>query len=161
MNLSSYRIAFRLFAAIAASTLARPLLSTTVEAVRAVQAEATTNAAATQGAAPERVASPDTVERFQAAMGMTAPAPVEGAQQIDGIPLANEIAATWRSAQVDRQGLLHRIRALTEMSESNGYSLAQLTELQYEVATLSFQQEVVAKVAEKSSAAVQTLIKNQ
>jgi len=32
---SVQRIAFRLFAAIAASTLARPLLSTTVEAVRA------------------------------------------------------------------------------------------------------------------------------
>lgn len=133
----------------------------TVEAVRAVQAEAATGTEAMQGTAPERVASPDAVERFHAAMGVTAPTQVEGPQQIDGIPFANEIAATWRSAQVNRQGLLHRIRALTEMSQTEGYSLAQLTELQYEVATLSFQQEVVTKVAEKSSNAVQTLIKNQ
>ena len=133
----------------------------TVEAVRAIQAEAVTDPTAMQGAAPERVASPDAVDRFHAAMGITAPAQVEGAQQIDGIPFANEIATTWRSAQVNRQGLLHRIRALTEMSQQEGFSLGQLTELQYEVATLSFQQEVVTKVAEKSSTAIQTLIKNQ
>ena len=130
-----------------------------VEAVQAVQANAAKGVAATQDVAP--VASPDAVERFQAAMGISGPAPVEGVRQIDGIPFANEIAATWRSAQVNRQGLLHRIKALTEMSEQKGASLAQLTELQYEVATLSFQQEVVTKVADKSSNAVQTLIKNQ
>ena len=36
-----------------------------------------------------------------------------------------------------------------------------MLELQYEVINLSFQQQVVTKVAEKSSTAVQTLVKNQ
>ena len=133
-----------------------------VEAVKAVQTEVTRNVTAVQETtAPRPVASPDAVDRFQAAMGLNAPAPAEGIRHIDGIPLANEVAATWRSAQINHQGLLHRIKALTEMSAQDGYSLGQLTELQYEVATLAFQQEVVTKVAEKSSNAIQTLIKNQ
>ena len=37
----------------------------------------------------------------------------------------------------------------------------EMIELQYEVANLAFQQEVVTKVADKSSNAIQTLIKNQ
>ena len=40
-------------------------------------------------------------------------------------------------------------------------SIAEMSELQYEVANLSFQQEVVAKVADKASNAIQTLVKNQ
>jgi type III secretion system YscI/HrpB-like protein len=43
----------------------------------------------------------------------------------------------------------------------HGPSSAELVELQYEVMNLSFQQEVVAKVADKTSNAVQTLVKNQ
>ena len=42
-----------------------------------------------------------------------------------------------------------------------GEAAAELTELQYEVHNLAFQQEVVAKVADKSSNAIQTLVKNQ
>ena len=44
---------------------------------------------------------------------------------------------------------------------AHGPSSAELVELQYEVMNLSFQQEVVAKVADKTSSAVQTLVKNQ
>ena len=132
----------------------------TVEAVQAVQMEAARDLTVTQ-TAPAPTAAPSAVERFQAAMGVTAPAQVDAVRQIDGIPFANEIAATWQSAQINRQGLLHRIKALNEMAAKDGYSLGQLTELQYEVATLSFQQDVLTKVAEKSSNAVQTLIKNQ
>ena len=36
-----------------------------------------------------------------------------------------------------------------------------LIELQYEVMNLAFQQEVVTKVADKASTAIQTLVKNQ
>ena len=36
-----------------------------------------------------------------------------------------------------------------------------MLELQYEVMNLSFQQDVVTKIADKASNAVQTLIKNQ
>ena len=43
----------------------------------------------------------------------------------------------------------------------HGPSAGDLVELQYEVMNLSFQQEVVTKVADKSSNAIQTLVKNQ
>jgi type III secretion system YscI/HrpB-like protein len=43
----------------------------------------------------------------------------------------------------------------------HGPSSGNLVELQYEVMNLSFQQEVVTKVADKSANAIQTLVKNQ
>ena len=55
----------------------------------------------------------------------------------------------------------HRIRALSQLERMHGPSSAELVELQYEVMNLSFQQEVVAKVADKTSNAIQTLVKNQ
>jgi hypothetical protein len=61
----------------------------------------------------------------------------------------------------NHQGIVHRIKALTELSGRHSLSAVELTELQYEVHNLAFQQEVVAKVADKSSNAIQTLIKNQ
>lgn len=103
-------------------------------------------------------ANPDAVARFQAAMGTDA---VNNVQQTEDIPLVGQISETWRSAQVDHQGLLHRIKALTELNGEHALSAAELSELQYDVATLAFQQEVVSKVADKASNAIQTLIKNQ
>jgi hypothetical protein len=47
------------------------------------------------------------------------------------------------------------------MSATHALSGPEMIELQYEVANLAFQQEVVTKVADKSSNAIQTLIKNQ
>ena len=47
------------------------------------------------------------------------------------------------------------------MSAQYRLSAPELVELQYEVMNLAFQQEVVTKVADKSSNAIQTLIKNQ
>ena len=58
-------------------------------------------------------------------------------------------------------GILHRIRALSQLERMHGPSARDLVELQYEVANLAFQQEVVTKVADKSSNAIQTLVKNQ
>ena len=130
-----------------------------VEALRSVKtnvAEAARNLQSPGAAAP--VASPDAVSRFQAAMATPA---VEGATKVDAIPFADQLAATWRTTQDNHQGLLHRIRTLTEMNKEEGVTVARLSELQYEMATLSFQQEVVAKVADKASNAIQTLIKNQ
>lgn len=108
--------------------------------------------------APQQVASPDAVARFQAAMG---PEAVAEAGKVQSVPLASEVAATWRSAQQEHQVLLHRIKSLVEFSTMNGLSQADLQMLQYDVATLSFQQDVVVKVADKASNAIQTLIKNQ
>lgn len=98
------------------------------------------------------VADPETVARFSQAM---APA------QVEAVPFADKVAASWQSAQANHQGIVHRIQALSEMSGRHALSAAELTELQYEVHNLAFQQEVVAKVADKSSSAIQTLIRNQ
>ena len=86
---------------------------------------------------------------------------VGGPQRADPIPFASEASAAWRSAHANNQGILHRIRALSELGRLHGPSAGELVELQYEVMNLAFQQEVVAKVADKSSNAVQTLVKNQ
>ncbi len=123
-----------------------------VEAIQA--AKPATDVAMQAPNAPQAVANPSAVSRFQAAMG------VDGPQEADPIPFASEATAAWRSAQVNNQGILHRIHALTQMSASS-LSGPEMIELQYEVANLAFQQEVVTKVADKSSNAIQTLIKNQ
>ena len=120
-----------------------------VEAVRMAQVSPRT-VEPTGAVAP--VADPNTVARFAKAMGP---------EQVEAVPFADKVAASWRSAQDNRQGIVHRIKALTELSGRHSLSAAELTELQYEVHNLAFQQEVVAKVADKSSAAIQTLIKNQ
>ena len=127
------------------------------EAVRAVQPSAAQDAADSTFAS-ERVANPNAVSRFQAAMAAEGPqSPVAA----DPVPFASEATAAWRSAQVNNQGILHRIRALSAMSAEHALSAPEMIELQYEVANLAFQQEVVTKVADKSSNAIQTLIKNQ
>ncbi len=123
-----------------------------VEAIQA--AKPATDVAMQAPNAPQTVADPSAVSRFQAAMG------IDGTQEADPIPFASEATAAWRSAQVNNQGILHRIRTLSEMSASS-LSGPEMIELQYEVANLAFQQEVVTKVADKSSNAIQTLIKNQ
>lgn len=125
-----------------------------VEAVRSVGGASRQNDPAGVGAA-SAVADPASVARFQAAMGAS---PVK---EVDPVPFASEVAATWRSAQANNQGILHRIRALSQLERMHGPSSAELVELQYEVMNLSFQQEIVTKVADKSSTAIQTLIKNQ
>ena len=128
-----------------------------VEAVRA--AGTATNQLPVQPAqAATPVADPAAVSRFEAAMGVGGAQPVSAA---DPIPFASEASAAWRSAQVNNQGILHRIRALSEMRGRHNVAAEDMLELQYEVMNLSFQQQVVTKVAEKASTAVQTLVKNQ
>lgn len=126
-----------------------------VEAVRA--AGGPQAAAAADGQAPQvgKTANPAAVERFQAAMG------VQGVADVAPVPFASEVSAAWRSAQANNQGILHRIRALVQLGAEHSPSVPEMVELQYEVANLAFQQEVVTKVADKTSNAVQTLIKNQ
>ena len=127
-----------------------------VEAVRAaLPATAADPLAAGATNAVPGTADPDAVARFQAAMG------VQDVKGADPIPFASEATAAWRSAQVNNQGILHRIRALSQLEKMHGPSAGSMVELQYEVMNLSFQQEVVTKVADKSSNAIQTLIKNQ
>ena len=131
-----------------------------VEAVKAAGvAQGQAAAGAVQG--PAAVPSPEAVGRFNAAMAVGGPEAVSGVRQADPIPFASEVSAAWRSAHENNQGLVHRIRALSELGRMHGPSVAEMVELQYEVMNLAFQQEVVTKVADKSSNAIQTLVKNQ
>lgn len=125
-----------------------------VEAVRAAGGpQAAVAPDATSASAP--VANPSAVSRFEAAMGVSGPA------EVVPVPFASEVSAAWRSAQANNQGILHRIRALTQLRAEHSPSAPEMIELQYEVANLAFQQEVVTKVADKTSSAIQTLVKNQ
>ena len=126
-----------------------------VEAIRAAGGPQLAGAAPDAAGGPAAVADPSAVARFQAAMG------VQDVNKPDPIPFASEASAAWRSAQVNNQGILHRIRALTQLEKMHGPAAENLVELQYEVMNLSFQQEVVTKVADKTSNAIQTLVKNQ
>ena len=126
-----------------------------VEAVRAAGGPQAAAAADGQASQVGKTADPAAVERFQAAMG------VQGVAEADPVPFASEVSAAWRSAQENNQGILHRIRALVQLGAEHSPSVPEMVELQYEVANLAFQQEVVTKVADKTSNAVQTLIKNQ
>ena len=118
-----------------------------VEAVRA----AGMSPSAQYAAQTAQVADPNAVERFQEAMGP---------QGVTDIPFATQVAATFKSAEANYQGILHRIKALTELRGLHGPSAAELSALQYEVANLTFQQEVVTNIAKKASDAVSTLVKN-
>jgi len=129
-----------------------------VEAIRSIKTNQTEIAAGAQAPAAQAVASPDAVARFDAAMRAEGPS---DAAKVNGIPFADQVSELWRSTQTVNQELVHRIRALSELNGKEGFTSEALLELQYEVASLAFQQEVVAKVADKSSNAVQTLIKNQ
>ena len=126
-----------------------------VEAVRAAGGPQAVAAVDDQAAQVGKTADPAAVERFQAAMG------VQDAAEVDPVPFASEVSAAWRSAQANNQGILHRIRALSQLERMHGPASRELVELQYEVANLAFQQEVVTKVADKTSNAIQTLVKNQ
>ena len=132
-----------------------------VEAVRAAGGATSPMSAADAAGgvqSPAAVADPAAVARFESAMGVGG---VSSVQPADPIPFASAASAAWRSAHVNNQGILHRIRALSEMRRPGYVAAADMMELQYEVANLAFQQEVVTKVADKSSNAIQTLVKNQ
>ena len=124
--------------------------------VEAIRAATPVDPALSAAAAPAAVADPSAVAKFEAAM---ATPPVDASDAVDPIPFASEATAAWRAAQVENQTILHRIRALSGLTRSP--SSIELLELQYDVANLAFQQEVVTKVADKTSTAIQTLIKNQ
>ena len=127
-----------------------------IEAVRASQSATSAQADMVATAAgPSAAPSASAVSRFEAVMAADAP------QGISEVPFASQISAAWRSAQANNQGMLHRIRALSELRATHSPSAAEMVELQYEVMNLSFQQEVITKIADKSSNALQTLIKNQ
>jgi len=126
-----------------------------VEAVRAAGGPQAAVAAPEATNAAAQTASPSAVSRFETAMG------THGTASATPVPFASEVSAAWRSAQANNQGILHRIRALSQLKAEHSVTAPDMLELQYEVANLAFQQEVVTKVADKASNAIQTLVKNQ
>ena len=118
-----------------------------VEAVRAAG-----QAQGVQGtAAVAQALDPQAVRRFQAAMAPQGPTE---------IPFAAQVAETFGAAQSGYQAHLHRIEALASLSGTHALSAGELSTLQYEIANLSFQQEIVSNIAKKASDAVTTLVKN-
>lgn len=116
-----------------------------VEAVRA----SVGNGGMMAGGAP--AIDPAAIEQFEAAMEAEGPT---------AIPFAEQVAATWKTAETNYQGILHRIKALSAIREQHYPSIAELSEMQYEVANLAFQQEVATNIAKKASDAISTLVKN-
>lgn len=117
-----------------------------IEAVRGAVANSQMTGMPVQ-AAPD----PAAVERFMSAMGP---------EKVSEIPFAAQVAATWKGAESNYQGILHRVKALAAIREQHYPSAAELSELQYEIANLTFQQEVATNIAKKASDAVSTLVKN-
>lgn len=118
-----------------------------IEAIRAVGTAMPISSSPAVSAAMD----PAAVQAFQQAIAPDGPSPV---------PFAQQVAETWNSVQGSYQSHLHRMSALSELSRLGGVSAAHLTELQYEVMELSFQQDIVTTVAKKASDAVSTLVKN-
>lgn len=121
-----------------------------VEAVRAAGGTHALEAAQATGAA-QATLDPQAVQAFQNAMAPTGVSPV---------PMATQVAETWSAAQANYQTILHRMTALSDMTRIGRVSAAQLTELQYQVMSLGFQQEVVTNISKKASDAISTLVKN-
>jgi len=117
-----------------------------VEAVRAAGGAQAVLATAAPAAAPD----PAAIARFEAAMASEGPR---------GMPFVSEVSETIAAAQDAYQVRVHRLETLAA-TMGGGHTPLELMELQYEVAALSFQQEVVTNVAKKASDAITTLVKN-
>jgi len=117
-----------------------------VEAVRAAGGAQAVQATAV----PTAGLDPDAIVRFEAAMAPAEP---------QGMPFVSEVSETIAAAQGAYQTRVHRLETLAAMM-GGGHTPLELMELQYEVASLSFQQEVVTNVAKKAADAITTLVKN-
>jgi len=118
-------------------------------AIEAVRAAST--AAAQQATNVQPTADPAAVAAFSDAMQ---------AGPVGDIPFASQVQAAWGAAEAAHQTHLHRMEALSDLALGSTPSIAGLSQLQYEVATTSFQLEVTTSVAKKASDAVSTLVKN-
>jgi len=122
-------------------------------AIEAVRAAGSANAL--QGVVPaSATADPAAVAAFQQAYGTS------GVQGPSEVPFAAQVQRAWRSAEVGNQAHLHRLESLQLFGATHGVNVAQLSALQYEVATMAFDLEVTTLVAKKTGDAISTLVKN-
>ena len=104
-----------------------------------------------QSAAMPQTPDPDAVAAFADAMATPAP---------DAVPFAQQIAETWRGAEVGNQRNLQTAVKMLGVGEHRILSLGEFSRLQYELSEASFQMEITTLVAKKVSDTVSTLVKN-
>ena len=104
-----------------------------------------------QAAAVPQTPDPNAVAAF--ADAMAAPAP-------DAIPFVQQIAETWRGAEIGNQRNLQTAVKMLGIGEHRVLSLGEFSRLQYELNEASFQMEITTLVAKKVSDTVSTLVKN-
>ena len=104
-----------------------------------------------QAAAVPQTPDPNAVAAF--ADAMAAPAP-------DAIPFVQQIAETWRGAEIGNQRNLQTAVKMLGVGEHRVLSLGEFSRLQYELTEASFQMEITTLVAKKVSDTVSTLVKN-
>ena len=92
--------------------------------------------------------NPQTVTHFQALLGEPQ------------IPLASAVASAWQEAETLNRRLRVRLTDRLQSGVHRVWSFQDLAALQYDVASITFQQEVVTQLAKKATDGVTTLIKN-
>ena len=118
-------------------------------AIEAVRAAGGANWA--QQAALPQSPDPNAVAAFSDAMA--APAP-------DAVPFVQQIAETWRGAEIGNQRNLQTSVKMLGVGEHRVLSLGEFSRLQYELTEAGFQMEITTLVAKKVSDTVSTLVKN-
>lgn len=129
-----------------------------VEAIRQIMTASANAPAQATGA----VADPAAAQRFQALM--EAPVAVQNAENATPaqmrIPFADRLHHAFNAQQSQYQEHLEKITGVLEQSRVGEVTQTDLMALQFEIHSLTFQQNVVSKVIESASSAIQTLIKN-
>ncbi|MBQ2335720.1 MAG: hypothetical protein II381_05385 [Victivallales bacterium] len=133
-----------------------------VEAIQAAMKASATQAAETV----EVVKPPDAaaVEKFNEIMATADIRPenqIVQEPQPTRVPFADRIGEAFHAAEARQFETYGKLHELIDVSKTRTLSVTDLMELQYQVANLSIQQELVAKVIDRGSQAIQTLIKNQ
>ena len=133
-----------------------------VEAIHAAMSSQAAQAVnAVQIAQPPDVAA---VEKFNQIM---ATAEIRPENQIvtppepTRVPFADRIGEAFRAAETRQFETYEKLNTLVERGKTTTLSVAELMEIQYQTVNLSIQQELVTKVIDRGSQAIQTLFKNQ
>ena len=139
-----------------------------VQAVRAAfGAQAAAQAGEVTASAPEATAGQ--VAAFEEAMraaGLeTVPAAATGTETAAAegrmaVPFLDRVSEAFVSSQDTAQGITARLESLSRGAGDGMMSAAELMELQYQTAYLKFHLDLVSKVVDRGSQAVQTLVKN-
>ena len=139
-----------------------------VQAVRAAfGAQAAAQAGEVTASAPEATAGQ--VAAFEEAMRAAGLETVPAAATVTetaaeagrmAVPFLDRVSEAFVSSQDTAQGITARLESLSRGAGDGMMSAAELMELQYQTAYLKFHLDLVSKVVDRGSQAVQTLVKN-